>query len=187
MPLSPEIACKSTRWLGWARRSFIIGMRLCPPASTLPSSPCLCSNAIASPTEAGRWYSKRPGITGRPPLLGRSGGLVTLPTSFRPGAGRAEAESRGGRRFCTNDRQPSTNSGHRPSKGASEAEPRAKLRDLAAAHRHGMLGEPLEKEHRLIVLALHRFGEAQIDDVAAMDANEQRPVEARFQPRQRDG
>jgi len=36
---------------GAARRSFIIGIRLCPPARSRASGPCRSSNPMASSTE----------------------------------------------------------------------------------------------------------------------------------------
>src|SRR5690242_7617853 len=51
----------STRWRGWARRSFRIGSRLWPPESSLASSPYCCIRPSASFTEAARWYSNSDG------------------------------------------------------------------------------------------------------------------------------
>src|SRR5215472_8353210 len=52
----------SIKWLGRASRSFIMGIRLWPPLRILASSPCCCSNAMASGTFLGRRYSKAGGI-----------------------------------------------------------------------------------------------------------------------------
>src|SRR5262245_51798618 len=51
----------STITRGLARRSFIAGIRLCPPASTFASSPCRASMATASSMVEGRKYSKLAG------------------------------------------------------------------------------------------------------------------------------
>ena len=40
--------------LGWARRSFISGSRLCPPARNLASSPCSPIRLIASSADPAR-------------------------------------------------------------------------------------------------------------------------------------
>ena len=52
----------SIRCRGEASRSFISGMRLCPPERILASSPSRASSAVASPIELGAWYSNAPGI-----------------------------------------------------------------------------------------------------------------------------
>src|ERR1700739_2987668 len=57
----------SIRWLGRARRSFIMGIRLWPPLRILGSSPCCCRRPTASGSVLGRRYSKAGGIMG-PPL-----------------------------------------------------------------------------------------------------------------------
>ena len=54
MPLRSPMPCRSTRCSGVASRSFIIGTRLCPPASGRASSPNVESNFTASATDAGR-------------------------------------------------------------------------------------------------------------------------------------
>src|SRR3954452_1535090 len=51
----------SIRWLGFASRSFIIGIRLCPPAMMRASSCCL-SEAIAPSRLVARSYSNRAGV-----------------------------------------------------------------------------------------------------------------------------
>ena len=51
----------STRWAGAAKRSFIMGMRLWPPASTLPSSPNSSRAARAPSRVSGAWYSNAGG------------------------------------------------------------------------------------------------------------------------------
>src|SRR5919197_1231937 len=56
----------STSTGGLARRSFISGSRLWPPASTLASS-CARSRSSASATERGAAYLKDAGITGHLP------------------------------------------------------------------------------------------------------------------------
>jgi hypothetical protein len=43
----------STRTSGEAKRSLSMGIRLCPPASTLASPPPSCSRPIASSSERG--------------------------------------------------------------------------------------------------------------------------------------
>src|SRR6266699_5295799 len=58
----------STSVSGWARRSFIIGIRLCPPASTLASGPNLASSASAWSTLVAFSYSTYAGTCMRPPL-----------------------------------------------------------------------------------------------------------------------
>src|SRR5215510_13301283 len=60
MPLRPGILRRSMRFLGWARRSFIMGMRLWPPATSLASS-SLPSRPSASFTVEGLWYSNEAG------------------------------------------------------------------------------------------------------------------------------
>src|SRR5205823_15028551 len=60
IPARPLILPRSIRCLGWARRSFIIGMRLWPPASSLASS-SLSSSLSASLTRVGACYSKAAG------------------------------------------------------------------------------------------------------------------------------
>src|SRR6202040_1019059 len=55
-------SCRSTRCSGLANRSFIIGIRLCPPATTRASSPCCAKRPMASSKERGRWYSNGAGI-----------------------------------------------------------------------------------------------------------------------------
>ena len=54
MPLSSAPPARSTRCSGVASRSFIIGIRLCPPASARPSSPNWASRLMASLTDVGR-------------------------------------------------------------------------------------------------------------------------------------
>src|SRR5713101_4249769 len=46
---------RSIRCPGCARRNFIVGNRLCPPASNLASSPYCCRSAIASSTVVAGW------------------------------------------------------------------------------------------------------------------------------------
>ena len=52
----------STRWDGFARRSFIIGRRLWPPAITRASEPARCRAAIAPSTLVARSYSNAAGV-----------------------------------------------------------------------------------------------------------------------------
>ena len=47
---------------GFASRSFIIGSRLCPPASMRVSGPCFSSRSIAFWTLVARSYSIGPGV-----------------------------------------------------------------------------------------------------------------------------
>jgi hypothetical protein len=54
-PRSSAMRLMSTRWAGWAKRSFIIGSRLWPPARILASLPRLASSPIASATDFGWW------------------------------------------------------------------------------------------------------------------------------------
>ena len=51
----------SIRYSGLAMRSFIIGSRLCPPATTRASSPSRSSSPMACSTPVARSYSKGPG------------------------------------------------------------------------------------------------------------------------------
>src|SRR2546425_20814 len=59
----------STRALGSARRSFITGRRLWPPARTFASPPKRSRIWTASSTDEGAKYSNRGGITPQPPVL----------------------------------------------------------------------------------------------------------------------
>ncbi|COW78463.1 Uncharacterised protein [Mycobacterium tuberculosis] len=56
----------STRYSGLAMRSFIIGSRLCPPATTRAPSPNRSNNPMAWSTLVARSYSKGPGTCMRP-------------------------------------------------------------------------------------------------------------------------
>ena len=51
----------STSSSGAASRSFIIGMRLCPPATSRVSGPCRASSAMACSTLVARRYSNGAG------------------------------------------------------------------------------------------------------------------------------
>src|SRR6266704_2496142 len=82
IPESPETFRRSTRCLGWARRSFIAGSRLCPPASSLASSLYLARRSTASFTVPALWYSNWAGYIGVSLLL-RFGGLDGLPDPLR--------------------------------------------------------------------------------------------------------
>ncbi len=62
----------STRWAGKARRSFIIGMRLWPPARTLASSPSSARVASASSRDAGAEYSNAAGYITPPRWVGET-------------------------------------------------------------------------------------------------------------------
>jgi ferredoxin len=53
MPRSSGMRLMSIRWAGCAKRSFIMGSRLWPPASSLASEPIWPSRATASPTDLG--------------------------------------------------------------------------------------------------------------------------------------
>src|SRR3954447_3147169 len=64
----------SMRTSGLARRSFIIGSRLWPPAMTRASGPWRWSAAMAPSTVVARSYSNGPGVCTSGPLLGRAGG-----------------------------------------------------------------------------------------------------------------
>ena len=55
MPESPGTFWRSIRCLGWASRSFIIGIRLWPPATILASSFSLPRSPSASLTFFGAW------------------------------------------------------------------------------------------------------------------------------------
>ena len=60
----------STSISGWASRSFIIGIRLCPPATSRVSGPCRASSAMACSTLVARWYSNWAGTCMTLPRLG---------------------------------------------------------------------------------------------------------------------
>src|SRR5215831_6741436 len=62
----------SIRYAGRASRSFIMGMRLCPPLRIFASSPCCSSRAIASGIVVGLRYSKAGGIIASPSSQVRS-------------------------------------------------------------------------------------------------------------------
>src|SRR6266705_2714148 len=62
----------STRALGSARRSFITGRRLWPPARTFASPPKRSRLWTASSMDEGAKYSNRGGITPQPPVLWNS-------------------------------------------------------------------------------------------------------------------
>src|SRR3954451_22590597 len=89
----------SIRTSGLARRSFIIGSRLWPPAMTRASGPWRSSAAIAPSTLVARSYSNGPGVCTSGPLLGRAGGPglgAAITVSVRRGrrAGRAGRSGR---------------------------------------------------------------------------------------------
>src|SRR5258705_11646771 len=79
IPERPETFRRSTRCLGWARRSFMAGSRLWPPASSLASSLWRPSRSSASLTVPGVWYSNWAGYMSASPLLPGFGGLGSLP------------------------------------------------------------------------------------------------------------
>ncbi len=62
-PVSSSIPLRSTSTLGLARRSDISGIRLCPPAITLASSPCSASSSVASCSDPGAKYANGGGFT----------------------------------------------------------------------------------------------------------------------------
>src|SRR5215472_10495553 len=78
----------STTSSGEAKRSFISGTRLWPPASTLASSPPWCSRLIASSSDRGASYRNRDGYirSSRCPSGAGSGFRVGL-RRFPPGRG----------------------------------------------------------------------------------------------------
>ena len=53
MPLSSATRDRSTITVGWARRIFMVGSSVCPPASSLASPPP-ASSLAASATDCGR-------------------------------------------------------------------------------------------------------------------------------------
>jgi len=63
MPRSSGVRITSISTLGAAIRRFIIGIRLCPPASTAASSPCSASAPSASSHVSGARYSNALGFT----------------------------------------------------------------------------------------------------------------------------
>jgi hypothetical protein len=73
--------------MGWAKRSFIMGIRLCPPAKARPSSPCSPSNSMASSTDPGLWYSKLAGNTFPSLLVAAPGRLFRPPCLMQPNVG----------------------------------------------------------------------------------------------------
>ena len=62
-PRDPATRFRSTTTAGRTRRMFIIGTRLCPPASTLASSPYRARRSSASSTVRGAKYSNGAGRT----------------------------------------------------------------------------------------------------------------------------
>src|SRR6266478_3630251 len=82
IPASPDTLPRSIKCLGWARRSFIAGSRLCPPASSLASSLYLARRSTASFTVPALWYSNWAGYIGVSLLL-RFGGLDGFPDPLR--------------------------------------------------------------------------------------------------------
>src|ERR1700735_596512 len=74
----------STRYSGFARRSFIIGSRLWPPAITRPPGPTQSRDAIAPRTLVARSYSNGPGVCTCTPFRGR-GHLLAGPADLLGG------------------------------------------------------------------------------------------------------
>ena len=70
-PSSAAKSLMSTRYSGLAMRNFIIGSRLCPPATTIAPSPSRSSNPIAWSTLVARSYSNGPGTCISTTSLGR--------------------------------------------------------------------------------------------------------------------
>src|SRR6266481_7171664 len=64
MSLNPGTELMSTSAVGRAKRIFIKGMRLCPPASTRDSSHSCCKSLDASASDFARWYEKGYAYTG---------------------------------------------------------------------------------------------------------------------------
>src|SRR4051794_18110337 len=85
----------STRYSGFASRSFIMGSRLWPPAITRASGPCFTSNAMAPSTLSARSYSNGAGVCTRlpgrqpPARLPDVLALLVLNRRVRPDHGRA--------------------------------------------------------------------------------------------------
>ena len=95
---SPATPLMSTRWPGVARRMLSTGMRLCPPASTLPSWPTSPSTATASSTVRGAWCTNGPGFTcSILPVRGSWGKAPPRPGGRGPRAGRWWSVRGGGR------------------------------------------------------------------------------------------
>src|SRR5579862_3218269 len=65
----------STTSCGEAKRSFMSGIRLWPPARTLASSPPSCSMPIAAASERGASYRNRDGYIDPPGVAGKPAGL----------------------------------------------------------------------------------------------------------------
>src|SRR5262250_2520961 len=82
IPLSPVTLPMSIRCLGWARRSFMAGSRLWPPARSLASSLYLPRRSSASLTVEALWYSNWAGYMASPLLL-RLGSLERRPDPLR--------------------------------------------------------------------------------------------------------
>src|SRR5438034_2061241 len=82
-PLRPETFPMSMRCLGCARRSFMAGSRLWPPARSLASSLYWPRRSSASLTVEALWYSNWAGYMGVSPLLLRFGGLEGRPDPLR--------------------------------------------------------------------------------------------------------
>src|SRR5215217_4810468 len=70
----------STRYSGLARRSFIIGSRLWPPAMMRASEPCAWSACSAPSTLVARSYPNGAGVCTRAPFASAAGqALARLP------------------------------------------------------------------------------------------------------------
>ena len=70
---SPDDAVDVDEVAGAARRMLSSGMRLCPPASTLPSWPTSASTPTASSTVRGAWCTNGAGFTERSCLVDGAG------------------------------------------------------------------------------------------------------------------
>src|SRR5215218_6503790 len=76
----------STMYSGETSLSFIIGIRLCPPESSLASGPSFSSSATASSSVRGEKYSKLRGIMGSSPsYIGLDLRAFKLSVSIREG------------------------------------------------------------------------------------------------------
>src|SRR5919106_4578921 len=77
----------STSVSGSARRNFMIGSKLWPPAMSLAPSPCSCNRAIASSILPARWYANW-------------AGFISLPRLRRFATEQRFGSCSGGQRFC---------------------------------------------------------------------------------------
>jgi hypothetical protein len=72
----------STRRAGSARRKFITGIRLCPPARILASPPLRARRSRAASREAGAWYSNGAGFMPRILTLSRGESFESFLSKF---------------------------------------------------------------------------------------------------------